>query len=67
MVLVQNWPIFNLFSLDNLGQENVAYDILNRKKKNTFLRYKNKKLKISKNRELRWFLSKTGQFLIFFH
>ena len=29
MVLVLNWPIFDLFSLDNLDHENVFYDILN--------------------------------------
>ena len=32
MILVQNVTIFNVFSLGNLGQENVFYDILNRKK-----------------------------------
>ena len=47
MVFVQNWPIFNLFVLGNIGEENLFYDILNRKKK-TFLRYKNTKLKRSK-------------------
>ena len=46
MVLVQNWQIFNLFVLGNIGQEKVCYDILNRN--NTFLRYKNTKLKKSK-------------------
>ena len=43
MVLVQKRPVFNLFSLGNLGQENMFYNILNGKKKNIFLRYKNKK------------------------
>ena len=33
MVLVQNRPIFNPFSAENLGHENVFYDILNWKKK----------------------------------
>ena len=46
MVLVQKWPIFQLFFLGNLGQENVYYDILERK--NAFLGYKNKKFKKSK-------------------
>ena len=32
MVLVQKWPFFQLFFLANLGQENVSYDILERKK-----------------------------------
>ena len=43
MVLVQKWPFFQLFFLGNLDQENVFYDILERK--NSFLRYKNKKSK----------------------
>ena len=41
MVLVQKWPFFQLFFLGNIGQENVFYDILERK--NGFLGYKNKK------------------------
>ena len=47
MVLVQNWLFFHLFFLGNIGQENVFYDILERK--NAFLGYKNKKLRKSKN------------------
>ena len=47
MVLVQKWPFFQLFFLGNIGQENVFYDILERK--NAFLSYKNKKFKKSKN------------------
>ena len=31
MVLVQNWGFYHLFFLDNIGQENVFYDILERK------------------------------------
>ena len=31
MVLVKNWPFFHLFFLGNIGQENVFYDILERK------------------------------------
>ena len=46
MVLVQKWPFFQLFFLGNLGQENVFYNILERK--NAFVRYKNKKFKKSK-------------------
>ena len=46
-VLVQNWPFFHLFFLGNIGQENVFYDIQERK--NAFLGYKNKKFKKSKN------------------
>ena len=48
MVLVQKWPFFQLFFfLGNIGQENVFYDILERK--NAFLSYKKKKFKKSKN------------------
>ena len=54
MLLVQKWPFFQLFFLVNIGQENVFYDILERK--NGFLGYKNKKLKKSGN----WHFSKKG-------
>ena len=47
MVLVQKWPFFELFFLGNIGQENVFYDILERK--NAFLGYKKKKFNKSKN------------------
>ena len=47
MVLVGKWPFFQLFFLGNIGQENVFYDILERKK--SFLGYKNKKCQTSKN------------------
>ena len=46
MVLLQKWPFVQLFFLDNIGQENVFYDILERK--NACLGYKNKKFKIRK-------------------
>ena len=46
MVLVQKWPFFQLFFLGNIGQENVFYDILERKK--AFLGFKNEKFKNSK-------------------
>ena len=39
--------IFPTFFLGNIGQENVFYDILERK--NAFLGYKNKKFKKCKN------------------
>ena len=52
MVLVQKWPLCHLFFLGSIGQENVFYDILERK--NAFLGYKNKKFKKSKN----WYFSK---------
>ena len=47
MALVQKWPFFNFFSLRNIGQENVFYDILERE--NALLGYKNDKFKKSKN------------------
>ena len=59
----------NFFFLGNIGQENVFYDILERK--NAFLRYKNKKFKKSKNWHFSkgvnpWFWSKNGHFSKFF-
>ena len=52
-----------------MGQENVFYDILERK--NGFLGYKNKKFKNSKNRHftkgvIQWFWSKNGHFPDFY-
>ena len=47
MVLAQKWPFFQLFFLGKLGQENIFYDILERK--NISLGYKNNKLKKSTN------------------
>ena len=46
MILVQKWPFFLLFFLGNIDQENVFYDILQRKI--AFLGYKNIKFKKSK-------------------
>ena len=46
MVLVEKWSFFKLFFKSNLDQENVFYDILERK--NAFLRYKNKESKSRK-------------------
>ena len=43
MIFVKNWQFFYLFILGKIGQENVFYDILDRK--NAFLDYKNIKLK----------------------
>ena len=42
MVLVQKWRFFQLFILSNKGQENVFYDIEERK--NAFLRYQKKEV-----------------------
>ena len=69
MVLVQKWPFFQLSVLGNLEQENVFHDILERK--NSFLRYRNKKSNKTKNRHFSkgvnpWFSSKNGHFLKFF-
>ena len=67
------WPKIGLFFiflfLGNIGQENVFYDILQRK--NLFLSYKNQKFKKSKNCYFfkgvsPWFWSKIGHFSIFF-
>ena len=63
------WPKNGHFSkfdfLGNIGQENVFYDILERK--NAFLAYKNKKLMRSKNWHFckvvnQWFWSNNGHF-----
>ena len=70
MVLVQKWPFFQLFFfLGNIGRENVFDDIL--ELKNSFLGYKNKKFKNSKNSHFSkgvnpWFWSKNGHFSNFF-
>ena len=55
--------------MGNIGQENVFYDILERK--DAFLRYKNKKFKKSKSLHFfkgvnPWFWSKNGPFSNFF-
>ena len=69
MVLVEKWPFFQLFFLKQYNQENVFYDILERK--NGFLGYKNKKFKNGKIDILLkgltlWFESKNGHFSNFF-
>ena len=52
MVLVQKCPFFQRFFLGNIGQENVFYDLQDRK--NACLGFKNKKFNKSKN----WHFSK---------
>ena len=47
MVFLQKWPFFQLSFLGNIGQENVFYDILERK--NASLGYEKQKFKNSKN------------------
>ena len=69
MVLVQKRPFFELYFSGNIGQENVFYDI--RERRNAFLRYKNKKFKKSKNWHFSkgvnpWFWCKNGNFPNFF-
>ena len=61
--------ILSCFFLGNIGQENVFYDIVDRK--NAFLGHKNKKFKKSKYWHFSkgvnpWFWSKNGQFSKFF-
>jgi len=63
MVLVKIWSFFHSFRLSNKGQENMFYNILERK--NAFLGYKDKKLKKSKNCHFSFYsmvLSKIGHF-----
>ena len=67
--LCSKMAIFPTFFLGNIGQENVFYDILERKI--AFLGYKNKKFKKSKNghfskRVNPWFVLKNGDFSNFF-
>ena len=67
--MLKNWSFFYLFFfLCNIGQENVFYDILERK--NAFIGNKNKNFKKSKNWHFckgvnLWFCSKIGHFSIF--
>ena len=68
MLWVKNLP-FSILFFGNKRQENVFYDILERK--NGFLCYKNKKFKKWKNCHFSkgvspWFWSKTGHFSMFF-
>ena len=45
MLCLQKWQFFQLFLLGNIGQENIFYDILERKI--AFLGFKKKKFKKS--------------------
>ena len=61
--------IFPTFFSANIGQENVFYDILERK--NAFQGYKNNKLKKSKNKPFSkwvtsWFSPQTSHFFNFY-
>ena len=53
--MVQNWPSFHLFIEDNIGQENVFYDIL--KEKKAFLGYTTRR---SKSRKFKIFAKWLG-------
>ena len=69
MVMVPKWSFFQLSFLHNIGQENVFYNILERK--NAFLGYKNKKFKKTDNLHFSkginpWFWSKNGYYFNFF-
>ena len=69
MVCVKNGDFSKSFFLGNIGQENVFYDILERK--NAFPGYKNKKFKKPKNGHFfkgvnPSFWSKNGHFSNFF-
>ena len=46
MVLVKKWPFFHVFFLRNIGQENVFYNILERK--NAFVAHKKRSSKSGK-------------------
>ena len=71
MVLLKNWPVFNVVILQYIGQENVFYDVL--EQKSAFQDYKKKKCK--KIKKLRffpkgvspWFCSKTGCYFTYIH
>ena len=67
--MVQKWPFFQLFFLSNLDQDNVFYDILERK--NAFLRFKKQEVqKVEKltffPRDWPMFLVQNGHFSNFF-
>ena len=47
MDILKKWPLLEVISLANLGQQNVLCDIVERK--NAFLGYKNNKIKKAKN------------------
>ena len=70
MLFVQKQPFFQLLFLGNIGQENVFYDILERK--NAFFGSKKKMFKKSKNWHFSkgvthpWFSSKNGPFSNFY-
>ena len=65
MVLIKKWPFFHVFFLRNIGQENVFYNILERK--NAFVAHKKRgskgrKIEIFQKRLTHGFGQKTGIF-----
>ena len=69
MVLVKNWPFFQIFSYGNIVEENVFLDIIERK--NAFFGYKSKNFKKWKHCHftkgvISWFWSKIDHFSFFF-
>ena len=69
IVLVKNWPFFQVFFSGRIGQENEFYDILERK--HAFLGCKHKTFKKWKNCHFSkgvspWFWTKIGHVSIFF-
>ena len=64
MGLVKKWPYFYVFFLGNIGQENVFYNILERK--NAFVAYKKRSLNSRKIEKKKWFWSKKWPFFHLF-
>ena len=69
MFMVQKWSFFELFFLRIIGQENVFYDIPERK--NAFLGYEKQELQKVENGHFSkgvnaWFVFKNGDFSNFF-
>ena len=65
MVLVQKWPFLQLSFLGNIGQENVFYDILEKKTPLQAIKTKNtksRKIDIFPKGVNPWFQSKNGHF-----
>ena len=64
MVLVKNWPFFQIFSYGNIVEENVFLDILERK--NAFFGYKSKNFEKWKHCHFSKGVSPWSIFLFFF-
>ena len=70
MVFAEKWAFFQLFLFSNMGQENVYYKILEKKKRLSKLWkqevQKVEKLKMFPKGVRKWFWSKNGHFENFF-